>query len=529
MYCRLPTAVKGRIRMSQRSPKSRTHSRSSSMRLLFVAICCVLVGAIVPITYFRLQTVEASTPATSNIAVPSTSGQKVVINWTGSIPPLVNGASDCSKLADTPAVDQHVSTLSVPTGIYNSLNAKFTFNITWDEAAGNDEILTVIKPDGSTLASSDGGTPSETVFGNNLAGGAYKIVTCGFVSGPDPQPYSGTLTIETLSNASPPPPSPTPTPVPTPVIPYVPRYYNYAAGPSLGEGAGEPTIGYNPNSKRAMYIAGLQTLQVTFPENIMPLGSVPEAGPADWKDVSYLTTRTRSLDPILFTDQGTGRTFVSQLNDVYQVYQVTGNGLTLIGLNSLMAYTDDDGATWTPAQLNPPDGSYDHQTVGGGPYPAALSALANPVNKGSAVYYCAQAGVTAFCSRSDDGGLNFGRAIPIYTYQTCGGIHGHVKVAPDGTVYVPNYSCGGKQGVVVSTDAGTTWTVRQVTGSLPPVAGILDPSIGISKDPPEPGGTSNTIYFAYTGKQPGSIPASEVQDNHVYVAVSRDRGVTWDA
>src|SRR5258708_1025481 len=406
---------KGRIRMSQKSSKSRTNSGSFSIRVLLVAICCALLGAaIVPITHFRmLSTVEASNPATSNIAVPSTSGQKVVINWTGSVPPLVNGTSDCSKLADTPAVDQHVSTVNVPTGIYNSLNAKFTFNVTWPNAS-NDEILTVLKPDGSTLASSDGSTPSETVVRNNLAGGAYKIVTCGFVSGPDPQPYSGTLTIETMPNSTP-APSPTPTPAPTPVIPYVPRYYNYTAGTSLGEGSGEPSIGYNPNTKRAMFIAGLQTLQVTFPENIMPLGSIPEAGPADWKDVSFLTTRTRSLDPILFTDQGTGRTFVSQLNDVTQVYSATRNGLTLIGLNSLMAYSDDDGASWTPAQINPPDGSYDHQTVGGGPYPASLSVLANPLNKGNAVYYCAQAGVTAYCSRSDDGGLNFGKAVPLYT------------------------------------------------------------------------------------------------------------------
>jgi hypothetical protein len=516
--------------MSRKSSRRRRWS----LRSVFVAICCSLIGAIViPLALFRLlSTVEASNPATSSITVPSTTGQKVVINWTGSIPPLVNGTSDCSKLADTPAVDQHVSTISVPTGVYNSLNAKFTFNITWPNA-DNDEILTVIKPDGTAFPSSDGGTPSETVVANNVSPGAYKIVACGFLSGPDPQPYSGTLTIETTSNSTP-TPTPTATPAPTPVLPYVPRYYNYAAGTSLGDGAGEPSIGYNPSTKRSMYIAGLQTLQVTYPENIPPIGTIPEAGPADWKDVSFLTTRTRSLDPILFTDQGTGRTFVSQLNDIYQIYGVTGNGLTLIGLNSLMAYTDDDGATWTPAQINPPDGSYDHQTVGGGPYPAALAALANPLNKGNAVYYCAQAGLTAYCSRSDDGGLNFGKSVPIYTAETtplgpgCVGIHGHVKVAPDGTVYVPNFSCGGKQAVAVSTDGGTTWTVRQVTGSLAPVAGILDPSVGISKDPAEPGGASNTIYFAYVGKQPGTVPTAELQDNHVYVAVSRDRGVTWD-
>src|ERR1043166_6249406 len=473
----------------------RTFMPSSNARrfgLALIAVSGALVAAfILPMTHL-LRTAEASNPATSSITVPSTAGQAVVVNWTGSIPPLVNGTSDCSRLADTPAVDQHVSTINVPAGIYNSVNAKFTFKITWPNA-DNDEILTVIKPDGTAFPSSDGGTPSETVVANNVAGGAYKIVACGFLSGPDPQPYSGTLTIETLSGAS---PSPTPTPVPTatPVLPYVPRYYNYAAGPSLGESSGEPSIGYNPNTKRAMYIAGLQTLQVTFPENIQPIGSVPESGPADWKDVSYITTRTRSLDPILFTDQGTGRTFVSQLNDVYQIYQVTGNGLTLIGLNSLMAYTDDDGASWTPAQINPPDGSYDHQTVGGGPYPAALSALANPINKGHAVYYCAQAGLTAYCSRSDDGGLNFGKSVPIYTAETtpastgCVGIHGHVKVAPDGTVYIPNFSCGGKQSVVVSTDAGTTWAIHQVPDSLAPVSGILDPSIALRNDPLVAGG-----------------------------------------
>ena len=52
--------------------------------------------------------------------------------------------------------------------------------------------------------------------------------------------------------------------------------------------------------------------------------------------------------------------------------------------------------------------------------------------------------------------MTFGPAVPIYTDQ-CGGLHGHVKVAPDGTVYVPNRGCGGTQGGVVSEDNGITW------------------------------------------------------------------------
>ena len=446
----------------------------------------------------------ASTPPTSNITVPSSANQTVTITWTGQIPPGANPSSDCSKLADTPAVDQHVPTINVPAGIYNSLNAKFTFNISWDASSGNDEILSVLNPDGTTLGSSDGGDPSETVEGTNLAAGTYKVIACGFTN-TSAQSYIGKLTIDT-SNGGPPPPPPTPTP--TPSFAGGPRYYNYAPPPAVGEAAGEPSIGYNLTTGHAMYIAGLQTLRVTFPENITPAGSVPAACDAQWDDVSYVVTKTKSLDPILFTDQRTGRTFVSQLDSV-----VPPASPVLIGLNSLMAYTDDDGVSWTPAQVNPPDGSYDHQSVGAGPYPASLP-LGNPVNKGDAVYYCSQAGVTAFCSRSDDGGLNFGRATAIYNAVTdgCGGIHGHVKVAPDGTVYVPNRGCNGVQAVTVSEDAGTTWTVRQVhadngfTAGQPP--GILDPSVGIAND--------GTLYFSYINS-----------DGHAHVAVSHDKGVTW--
>jgi PKD repeat protein len=445
----------------------------------------------------------ASNPPTSNITVPSTAGQTVTVTWSGQIPVGANPASDCSNLADTPAVDQHLPTISVPAGLYNSVKAKFTFSISWDASSGNDEILTVLKPDGTALGSSDTSNPSETVTGNNLPAGTYKVIACGFQSAPAPQSYVGKLTIDTSTGA----PAAPPTPTPAPAVPGVPRYYNYAPPPAIGEASGEPSIGYNLSSKKAMYIAGLQTLRVTFPENISPAGSVPAACDAQWDDVSYLVTKTKSLDPILFTDQRTGRTFVSQLDSV-----VPPASPVLIGLNSLMAYTDDDGATWTPAQVNPPDGSYDHQSVGGGPYPASVP-LGNPVNKGDAIYYCSQAGVTAFCSRSDDGGLNFGRSTAIYNSVTdgCGGIHGHVKVAPDGTVYVPNRGCSGVQAVTVSEDAGTTWTVRPVknanfsAGASP---GILDPSIGIATD--------GTLYFSYVNT-----------DGHAHVGVSKDKGVTW--
>src|SRR5438045_730361 len=91
----------------------------------------------------------------------------------------------------------------------------------------------------------------------------------------------------------------------TPTTAGMPRYYNYAPGPGIGESAGEPSIGFNPATKKVMYIASLQTLQATLPENITPAGSVPEACDASWADVSFTTTKVRSLDSILFTDRTT--------------------------------------------------------------------------------------------------------------------------------------------------------------------------------------------------------------------------------
>ena len=146
----------------------------------------------------------ASTPPTTNITVPSTVGQTVSVTWTGTIPPLANAASNCTALADTPAVDQHITTINVPPNVYNTVAAQFIFNISWTPVVENqasDEILTVVG-----IGSSDGGSPSETVSAQNLGAGNYKIVACGF-SNAQPQPYTGKLTITTSSPPAPPPPN----------------------------------------------------------------------------------------------------------------------------------------------------------------------------------------------------------------------------------------------------------------------------------------------------------------------------------
>lgn len=257
-----------------------------------------------------------------------------------------------------------------------------------------------------------------------------------------------------------------------------PTFSNFAAPAPLGRDSGEPSIGANWTTGNVMFQAGLQTLRVSFNDS---------TGTATWADVSALDTSVVSLDPILYTDHRTNRTFVSQLS----------------ANCSLMAFSDDDGASWTQNPVGCGIAAQaDHQTVGGGPFTPPLTGIGYQ----DSVYYCAQAVATAECSVSVNGGLSFGAGTPLYSAVTCGGLHGHVKIAPDGTAYVPNADCGGQQAVVASTDNGTTWTVRKIPGTT--TQDESDPSIGI--------GSAGTVYVGY---QNGN--------GHAGVAVSHDRGATW--
>ena len=475
--------------------------------LVLTSVAILLTVTTLKSSAKRVKRFVAATPASGTLSPSSPS-----INYTGG--PFViptnstdsaAGPVDCNEA--NPCEDFGL-TIDIPQTYKDAHASDFVkVEVSWTDVTGGQDldIFLVDNPDDRTYpahGSNGGGNPEVFMvpITNLRAGPAHYFVrVVPFIS--TAQTYNAKITLETPPVAPPPPP---------PFTGIAPRYYNYSPGAGVGETAGEPTVGYNNVSHRAMFISGLQTLRATFPEDIQPAGSVPTACDANWEDVSYVLTSKKSLDPILYTDPRTNRTFVSQLNSIVPPV----NGVPLIGLNSLMAYTDDDGASWTPAQLNPPDGSYDHQSIGAGPYPASLP-LGNDVNKGSAVYYCSQAGVTAFCSRSDTGGLSFNRSVPIHTpLDGCGGIHGHPKVAPDGTVYVPIRGCSNVQAVSVSEDAGTTWTVRKVqssTFSAKPPPGILDPSLGIATD--------GTLYFAYI--------SGESDGGHIRVAVSKDKGRNW--
>lgn len=286
--------------------------------------------------------------------------------------------------------------------------------------------------------------------------------------------------------------------VPTPGDPPVSSaptsgFRTFPAPASLPDGhnAGEPSLGFDRRTGKALYQAYLSTCRVGFTDS----ATTTTATYVD-KSASAATGcpvgSTQSLDPILATDKRTGQTIESQLLD-------------LRGAGSLSCVTGNDGDTWATSQGGGFNSGVDHQTLGWGPYAPGGVAAARTFP--SELYYCAQDIADASCSTSTNGGTTFGPAVPIYNLTRCGGLHGHVKVAPDGTAYVPNKSCDGHPAVVVSVDNGLHWAIRPVPSGSP---GESDPSVALAAD--------GTVYLSWNGA-----------NNHAYTAVSRDRGETWTA
>jgi hypothetical protein len=417
--------------------------------------------------------------------------------------------------------DDHDLTVVLPAPaatFYQTMTAKLTITYTWTSTVPTDLDIFAISPSG---ADHGPGSPDDTSTGSGIeiltmtdpVDGVWHIRSVAALA-PLPASAHAVVTLTTAARPT--------TPPPPPPAPGAPAFVNYAAPedctapntlpgciqPALGSttasthGAGEPSIGVNWNTGNAFIQAGNHTLRVTFNDTVKPVA-------ATWEDQRSPFARL-SLDPILFTDDshfgGPNRTFSSQLN----------------GVTSELSYTDDDGNTWIPTQGSGQPAGVDHQTVGGGPYtsPAPLTRVSYP----HAIYYCSQDIATAFCSRSDDGGLTFGAGIPIYFFTTvngverpvgpgtCGGLHGHVRVSPDGTAYVPNEKCMdangvSRPGVAVSTDNGLHWVVRTVPDAK---------SISPGSDPSVAAGANNTIYLGYVNG-----------DGHAKIVVSADRGLHW--
>ena len=293
----------------------------------------------------------------------------------------------------------------------------------------------------------------------------------------------------------------------------------------VGANGGEPSIGVDFKTNAVLAQYGLTTLKVTWDDkHSPPKPTITEITPT--------TSKITSLDAILSVDPHTGRTFVSQL----------------MAACSLMSFSDDDGASWTPSEGCGAGVVLDHQSVAAGPVHAPLT---DPIYPGI-VYYCAQNGYSGACASSLNGGLTFGNAVPAYNTPVndvgdtnpsfaaeggaCSALHGHMKIGPDGTAYLALKGCGGlptpenltntefwggQPSLSVSTDNGLTYTVTRVPAGHN--QDESDPSVAIGRGDKVPGGR---IYF---GWEDGTNPSATGYGNTSVpkIATSTDHGKTW--
>ncbi len=412
---------------------------------------------------------DAATPASGTVSPGSptvtwTGGPFVTPNATGNVldEPTCTLPTDC---------DDFLLHVNVPAG-YDA-DHQLRVVVSWPTTAADFDVYVYQGGTTQRVASSATSADPETII---IAPAAGDLTVRVVPFAPVGDSYSATASL-VAKPSNPPPGTDTP-----------PGFTTYAAPSTLNDAdsAGEPSIGNSFRTGATMYQSYLSTYKVMFD------GAVPAH--ATWSDVSANVASgcaqgsTQSLDPILFTDHATGRTFESQLS----------------GQDSFTCYTDNDGQAWLPSTGGGAVQGVDHQSIGGGAFAPGGSNLPTTTYPHS-VYYCSQDIAAAICSVSLDGGTTFTQEAPTYNLTQCGGLHGHVKVAPDGTAYLPNKACGANAAVAISHDNGLSWEVHSVPGSTP---GDSDPSVGIGAD--------GTVYFGYVGA-----------DGKPGVATSTDRGNTW--
>ncbi len=456
---------------------------------LFVAIGLVLL-------VFALSAGRArsATPASGSLGP---AGSPISWDGTATGTGAANGESSCVEGTNC---DTFTLTVTGTQADWTTAAKRIEVTINVNNAANDYDLVihkdsnagTIVDTSGNSAGVNEVGhiSPSESGVGN------YTVHVIYFATIPGVQ-YHGVAAVVPLTPAPPPPagvdngpkvgyenfdPPGVLTPVTTSTGPTV-EY--------LGRSAGEPSVGVNWNSAVPNNVFGvtnfqsdLETIFVSF------ANSCANGGPtATWTNRPAPTSQVIDSDPIGFTDQMTGRVFAAEL--------------TATSPTCKISFSDDDGMNWSPTS-GPLGSGIDHETIGGGPYHPPLVGTVYP----NAVYYCSQDLVAAFCLRSDNGGAIWGPPIQTYTTE-CGGLHGHVKVAPDGTVYLPNKDCGGQSSVVVSENNGLTWAVRKVRNTTVETGtSESDPAVGID--------SANRVYFATANN-----------DSNLVVGTSTDHGSTW--
>jgi hypothetical protein len=442
-----------------------------------------------------------------------------VVNWAGT---ATGGSSlDESTCVEGVNCDTFILTLSGTPTDWTGLKARIVISCA-DPSGATDYDLYVHKGDNSGPIvpggqSANSGTPPEVADLDpndpNTGTGQFSVHVVYF---------SATAAFQYSGSASPISSSTAPALIPTAPQDTGPKigFQNFSApgtlvqvasssqGPTahtveyMGHDAGEPSVGNNWKTGVTNFQSDLQTLFIKFDDSCPLNGQT-----ATWYNSAAPTSLFVDSDPIGFTDRQTGRVFAAEL--------------TLLSPTCKVSFTDTDGldalgqpdqAGWTPSEGSGIPSSVDHETIGGGPYHAPIPARPPGTIYPNAVYYASQSLVVLNvpqASRSDDGGLTFGPSV--LTTSACGGLHGHIKVAPDGTVFIPNNSCSGEGAVLVSEDNGITWGIHTVPGTTSNPA-LQDPQVGIDNN--------GRVYFV--------MSSATSTGSQAVVATSDDHGVTWN-
>jgi len=462
---------------------------SASRAAWLVALSVVLLAAFSGGASLSRVPAQAATPSSGSLSVPLGGVGTVSTTWTGIAPAGTNAlAVRCVDFTGTPLDNLSDTFLLQVSGVsdafYLTHRVQLIVSITWKADVNYDVndlgLTTYLRDNNGSLTNFQdshllGSNYEQVIYSNPPAATgtsnesppqpvAYHLNTCADNNAPA-QDYQGTATlISSLISSS------------SNVTVGSQTLNNYDFPTSyqtrdalLRPNAGEPSIDANWARGETMYMAGTQITRITWDDTTSPPA-------ATFRDVTPLQQSQANEDAILTIDHHTNRTHAAGL-------LIAGSNVTL---------SDNDGRSWIQGTFPLPH-SPDHETINGGPYHTPLPPLAGKAGYPDAIYYCSQNIVQAagaFCGRSDDGGLTFNVSSLVFAGTDCGAIHGHVKIGPDGTVYLPQKSCGGRQGMAVSFDNGATWQIARVPDSSTVGLNSSDPSVA-----PAPDG--QTVYYAY--------------------------------
>lgn len=449
--------------------------RIVGMLMVFLGVFSLQPGAALPAV--------ASTPDGPTTLSTTTT----VIHWHGTIIPGNSnvGAGTLRCLSVNPSTDDFAYNLAgVDTAFNDAHRVSMTIRIDWVptiNAVSNNLFLTTYMTDakGAITNIQDANNLNTTFQSTNYASPAGALGAVKWHAGAcagsnaSAQAYTGTATL---------------------VIRDLTRTTNVSVGNQLLQAyrntvqnrdaaqrpnAGEPNIGADFESGRTMYMAGSQVSRVTWNDRVTPPAAL-------WEDKTPAQSPANE-DNILYTDRVTGRTWA----------------VGLLVATSNVNCTDNDGDSYSQCTAPVPH-SPDHETLGSGPFPPGMSG-----SYPRAVYYCSQniaQAAGAFCGASSDGGTTYAPSTLAFGTGTgCGAIHGHIRVGPDGTTYLPQKQCGLGEGMAVSRDMLKTYSYPVIPDSSSPGGSGSDPSVMA--------GPRGTVYYAYSDAA-----------RHLQVATSTDHG-----